>query len=123
MFFFVFGVIAAKVNAKTDSESSYISLVGTINERKNTLFYAALYMIVFAIALSWESNIFKWIVTGVFALFLLNDLVHLVIEVVSIFAAPRREKLHVLLYLVPAAVSISLWTVRGYDMLCNFDLP
>lgn len=122
MFFFVFGVIATKVNIKTSSESSYISLVGNQNGRKNTLFYAALYIIVLAIALSWGNSIFKWIVAGVFALFLLNDLVHFVIEIVSIFAAPKKEKAHVLLYSIPAAVSLYVWGSLGYIMLSNFDL-
>ena len=122
LLYFVFGIIATKVNAKTQSDSSYVSLIGIKNDMSNTVFYAPIFIVLFAAGLSIHSNVVRWIIVVLMGLFILSDLIHMIIEIISLFATTKREKSHVLLYTFPALVALCIWALLGYDMFLNFNL-
>lgn len=97
-------------------------MIGLNEEKKNTLFYSPVYIIVFATGMSINSNILKWIIVVIFAIFLLNDFLHMIIEIISLFATTKREKSHVLLYTFPAVIALTIWCFLWYNMFNNFDL-
>ena len=83
LIYFLFGIIANRVNSKTQTESSYVSLIGISNEKSNTLFYAPIFIVLFAAGMSINSNVLKWVIIAITGVLLLSDFLHMIIEIIK----------------------------------------